>query len=43
MSGLATRLYKGQADLNIVAKRKIWFTVAAVAVRPARRTRSRAL
>src|SRR5688500_18624809 len=32
MSGLATRLYKGQADLNIVAKRKIWFTVAAVAV-----------
>ncbi|BCB74217.1 protein translocase subunit SecF [Phytohabitans flavus] len=32
MSGIATRLYKGEADLNIVAKRKIWFTVAAVAV-----------
>ncbi|GAA4686137.1 protein translocase subunit SecF [Phytohabitans rumicis] len=32
MSGLATRLYKGQADLNIIGRRKIWFTVAAVAV-----------
>lgn len=32
MSGLATRLYKGQADLNIVGRRRIWFTVAAVAV-----------
>jgi preprotein translocase subunit SecF len=32
MSGLATRLYKGDADLNIVGRRKIWFTVAAVAV-----------
>jgi len=32
VSGLATRLYKGDADLNIVGKRRIWFTVAAVAV-----------
>jgi preprotein translocase subunit SecF len=32
MSGLATRLYKGDADLNIVGRRKVWFAVAAVAV-----------
>ncbi|MFC0528480.1 protein translocase subunit SecF [Phytohabitans kaempferiae] len=32
MSGLATRLYKGQAGLNIVGRRKIWFTVTAVAM-----------
>src|SRR5215211_5960454 len=32
MSGLATRLYRGEAGLNIVGRRKVWFTVAAVAV-----------
>ncbi|WP_319463395.1 protein translocase subunit SecF [Micromonospora sp. RTP1Z1] len=29
-SGLASRLYRGEADLNIVGRRKLWFTVAAV-------------
>jgi preprotein translocase subunit SecF len=32
MSGLATRLYKGDASLNIIGRRRIWFSVAAVAV-----------
>ncbi|MFG2057921.1 protein translocase subunit SecF [Micromonospora sp. NPDC048930] len=31
-SGLAARLYRGEADLNIVGKRKLWFTVAGVLV-----------
>ncbi|HEY3006687.1 MAG TPA: protein translocase subunit SecF [Micromonosporaceae bacterium] len=32
MSGLATRLYRGEAGLNIVGKRKVWFAVAGVVV-----------
>ncbi|RZU74755.1 protein translocase subunit secF [Micromonospora kangleipakensis] len=28
-SGLASRLYRGEADLNIVGRRKLWFGVAA--------------
>jgi preprotein translocase subunit SecF len=28
MSGLATRLYRGDADLNIVGRRKLWFGIA---------------
>ncbi|HEU4424998.1 MAG TPA: protein translocase subunit SecF [Pilimelia sp.] len=32
MSGLATRLYRGEAGINIVGRRKVWLTVAAVAV-----------
>jgi preprotein translocase subunit SecF len=32
MSGIATRLYKGEAGLNIIGRRRIWFTVAGVAV-----------
>ncbi|SCF31489.1 protein translocase subunit SecF [Micromonospora mirobrigensis] len=28
-SGLASRLYRGEAGLNIVGRRKLWFTVAA--------------
>jgi preprotein translocase subunit SecF len=31
-NGLAHRLYTGDAGLNIVGKRKIWFAVAAIAV-----------
>lgn len=31
-SGLATRLYRGEAGLNIVGRRRVWFTVAAVAL-----------
>ncbi|GAB2933524.1 protein translocase subunit SecF [Micromonospora polyrhachis] len=31
-SGLATRLYRGEAGLNIVGKRKLWFGVVAVLV-----------
>ncbi|WP_030440189.1 protein translocase subunit SecF [Actinoplanes subtropicus] len=31
-SGLATRLYQGEANINIVGRRKIWFAVAAVLV-----------
>ncbi|MEU4426021.1 protein translocase subunit SecF [Actinoplanes sp. NPDC024001] len=27
--GLATRLYQGEANLNIVGRRKLWFTIAA--------------
>ncbi|MFC4147122.1 protein translocase subunit SecF [Micromonospora mangrovi] len=29
-SGLASRLYRGEADLNIVGRRKLWFAVAGV-------------
>ncbi|WP_412542766.1 protein translocase subunit SecF [Longispora sp. K20-0274] len=28
--GLATRLYRGDAGLNIIGKKKVWFTVAGV-------------
>ncbi|MFI5836526.1 protein translocase subunit SecF [Micromonospora sp. NPDC051300] len=31
-SGLAARLYRGEADLNIVGKRKLWFGVAGALV-----------
>ncbi|MEV0154515.1 protein translocase subunit SecF [Micromonospora sp. NPDC050686] len=31
-SGLAARLYRGEAGLNIVGRRKLWFTVAGVLV-----------
>jgi preprotein translocase subunit SecF len=31
-NGLATRLYMGEANINIVGRRKLWFTVAAVLV-----------
>ncbi len=31
-TGLAGRLYRGEAGLNIVGRRKMWFTVAAVLV-----------
>ncbi|MCZ7419733.1 MULTISPECIES: protein translocase subunit SecF [unclassified Micromonospora] len=31
-TGLAARLYRGEAGLNIVGRRKMWFTVAAVLV-----------
>ncbi|MET8837150.1 protein translocase subunit SecF, partial [Micromonospora sp. NPDC004540] len=31
-TGLASRLYRGEADLNIVGRRKLWFTVAGVLV-----------
>jgi preprotein translocase subunit SecF len=31
-SGLATRLYRGEAGLDVIGKRKVWFTVAAVIV-----------
>jgi preprotein translocase subunit SecF len=31
-SGLANRLYQGEANLNIIGRRKVWFTVAAIAV-----------
>ncbi|MFR9775207.1 protein translocase subunit SecF [Micromonospora sp. MS34] len=31
-SGLAARLYRGEADVNIVGRRKLWFTVAGVLV-----------
>jgi preprotein translocase subunit SecF len=30
--GIATRLYKGEAGLNIIGRRRLWFTVAGVAV-----------
>lgn len=29
MSGLASRLYKGEANFNIIGRRKVWFQVAA--------------
>jgi preprotein translocase subunit SecF len=32
MSGLATRLYRGEAGLNVVGRRRLWFTVAGVAL-----------
>jgi preprotein translocase subunit SecF len=28
--GLAARLYKGEANLNVVGRRKVWFTVAGI-------------
>ena len=31
-SGLATRLYRGEAGLNIIGRRKLWFGIAAAAV-----------
>lgn len=31
-NSLASRLYRGEAGLNIVGRRKMWFTVAAVLV-----------
>ncbi|MBM0240262.1 protein translocase subunit SecF, partial [Micromonospora sp. ATA32] len=31
-SGLASRLYRGEADVNIVGRRKLWFGVAATLV-----------
>jgi preprotein translocase subunit SecF len=31
-NGLADRLYMGEANLNIIGRRKMWFTIAAVAV-----------
>ena len=31
-SGLATRLYRGEAGLNIVGRRRVWFSVAAALV-----------
>ncbi|MCW3819705.1 protein translocase subunit SecF [Micromonospora sp. DR5-3] len=31
-TGLASRLYRGEADLNIVGRRKLWFGVAGVLV-----------
>ncbi|MEV4756754.1 protein translocase subunit SecF [Micromonospora sp. NPDC049559] len=30
--GLAHRLYQGEAGLNIIGRRKVWFTVAAVGI-----------
>ena len=30
--GLATRLYQGEANLNIVGRRKMWFTIAAALI-----------
>src|SRR5512138_2512939 len=31
-TGLATRLYQGEANVNIVGRRKVWFTTAAILV-----------
>ena len=31
-SGLADRLYRGEANLNIVGRRRVWFIAAAVLV-----------
>src|SRR5690349_12937861 len=31
-SSLANRLYRGEANINIVGRRKTWFTIAAVLV-----------
>ena len=31
-TGLATRLYQGEANVNIVGRRKLWFTIAAALV-----------
>lgn len=31
-SGLATRLYRGEAGIDVVGRRKVWFTVAGVLV-----------
>jgi preprotein translocase subunit SecF len=32
MSGLASRLYRGEAGLRVVQRRKVWFTIAACIV-----------
>jgi preprotein translocase subunit SecF len=31
-SGLASRLYRGEAGINVVGRRKLWFTAAAVLI-----------
>ncbi|MBO4204947.1 protein translocase subunit SecF [Micromonospora echinofusca] len=31
-SGLATRLYRGEAGLNIIGKRKLWFSIAGALI-----------
>lgn len=31
-SGLATRLYRGEAGLNIIGRRKVWFSIAGVLI-----------
>ena len=31
-SGLATRLYRGEAGINVVGRRRVWFTVAGAVV-----------
>src|SRR3954470_18916463 len=31
-SGIAARLYRGEAGVNIVGRRKLWFTVAGIAM-----------
>jgi preprotein translocase subunit SecF len=31
-NGLANRLYQGEANINIIGRRKVWFTVAALLV-----------
>ena len=30
--GIAARLYRGEANVNVVGRRRLWFTVAGVAV-----------
>jgi preprotein translocase subunit SecF len=30
--GLADRLYRGEANINIVGRRKLWFTIAGIAI-----------
>ena len=30
--GIAARLYRGEADVDIVGRRKIWFMVAGIAI-----------
>src|SRR4051812_10960293 len=31
-SGIAARLYRGEAGVNVVGRRKMWFMVAAIAI-----------
>jgi preprotein translocase subunit SecF len=31
-TGLATRLYQGEANINIIGRRKLWFAIAGVLV-----------
>src|SRR5258706_15972019 len=31
-SGIASRLYRGEAGVNVVGRRKLWFTVAGIAI-----------